>query len=480
MRAGRAWARDNELTYGIGGEVRAYEVDLVPRVISRHEWKQIASGLVQRARALEAFLNDVYGEQRILNDGVIPRSAVQDATGWHDAARRIPPGAVRAPVMAFDLVRNEFGSWRVLEDDVRNPSGAAYALAVRRLMNAVATEVPRPKGMLDPEALFGSLRQALLAGSNFGATSSRGSAADHHPTTHSDADAQSESESESDSESDSDSASATLALLTSGPSSSAWFEHRTLAEGAGLLLLEVDDVAVSDGRVVERASGRPIDALYLRLDGELPDAVDSSGAAIGRDIMAVAEAGRVYLANAPGNGVADHKAMYSNVPGLIGYYLDERPELEQVPTYRTSDESERRAVLERVGELVTKPVDGHGGEGVLIGPASSAGAVASRRAEISASPAGWIAQEVVALSSHPTFSEPDASTTSRAGAGDIEAVLEPRHVDLRVFVYATGDEASPFAVADVALTRVAPAGTMVVDCSRGGGAKDTWIIGEVD
>ncbi|MCS5736021.1 carboxylate--amine ligase/circularly permuted type 2 ATP-grasp protein [Herbiconiux daphne] len=450
MQAGLEWTRRNGLTFGVGGELRDFEVDLVPRVINRHEWKQIAAGLVQRAKAIEAFLQDVYGEQRILNDGVVPRSAVQDAPGWHDAARRVPVGAVRAPVMGFDLVRNEFGGWRVLEDNVRNPSGAAYGLAIRRLMDEVAADVPRPADVLDPETVFETLRRAVVAGADSNGAEANG-AGDGSPTA---------------------------ALLSSGPDSSAWFEHRTLADGAGLLLVEVDDLDVTGGRVVERASGRPVDALYLRLDVELPDLVDGSGRAIGDEIMAVAEAGGVYLANAPGNGVADDKAMYCNVPALIAYYLDERPQLEQVPTYRTSDEAERRTVLERVGELVTKPVDGHGGEGVLIGPASGAAAVASRRAEISADPAGWVAQEVVALSSHPTFSAPDANTVSRAGAGRVDAVLEPRHVDLRVFVYATGDEAQPFAVADLALTRVAPAGSMVVNSSRGGGAKDTWIIGE--
>jgi carboxylate-amine ligase len=448
VQAGRDWAHENGLTFGVGGETRAFEVDLVPRVINGHEWKQISAGLVQRARALEAFLGDIYGEQRILKDGVVPRSAVEDAPGWVEHGRRIPAGLVRAPVMGFDLVRNEFGGWRVLEDNLRNPSGAAYALAMRRLMNTVATDVPRPDGVLDPETLFATLRRALIAG-----VASLG----NRPDEESPADP-------------------VLGLLSTGPGSSAWFEHQTLAEGAGLELLQLDDIVVTGGRVLERASGRPIDALYLRLDDELPELVDGAGEPVGENIMAVAEAGRVYLANAPGNGAADDKAMYCDVPALIAYYLDERPALEQVPTYRTSDDVERRAVLERVGELVTKPVDGHGGEGVLIGPASGAAAVARRRAEISADPSRWVAQEVVALSSHPTFSDPRTGTSSAEGAGG-EAVLEPRHVDLRVFVYATGDENDPFTVADIALTRVAPPGSMVVNSSRGGGAKDTWIIG---
>ncbi len=179
----------------------------------------------------------------------------------------------------------------------------------------------------------------------------------------------------------------------------------------------------------------------------------------------MATSGEVRLANAPGNGVADDKSMYCYVPDLIAYYLSERPLLESVPTYRTSDAAERRTVLERVGELVTKPVDGHGGQGVLIGPDASASAVAARRAEIAAHPDRWVAQEVVALSSHPTF------------AGDL---LQPRHVDLRAFVYVWGTEPGQSRLADLALTRVAPEGSLVVNSSRGGGAKDTWIIGGED
>ncbi|WP_084361376.1 glutamate--cysteine ligase [Herbiconiux solani] len=434
MAAVTDWTRTHGLTFGVDGEVRDFAVDLVPRVIQAHEWKQIGAGLEQRARALEAFLDDIYGEQRIVADGLIPPSAIQDAPGWCDEARSLPSGTVRAPVMGFDLVRNEFGGWRVLEDNLRNPSGAAYSVAIRQLMDDVST-APRPAGMLDPSSLSGLLRRSVLPAGGTGA------------------------------------------LVSTGPGSTAWFEHRSLAEGAGLRLLGLDDLEVRDGRVLDRTDGTALDALYLRLDVELPDARDSSGSPIGSAVMEVAAAGRVFLANAPGNGIADDKAMYCNVPGLIGYYLDERPLLEQVPTYRTSDETERRGVLERVGELVTKPVDGHGGEGVLIGPAASAAEVAARRAEIAADPANWVAQEVVALSSHPTFVE-GAGIVPAQAAGEVIApvsLLEPRHVDLRVFVYATADG---WELADLALTRVAPGGSMVVNSSRGGGAKDTWIVTE--
>jgi carboxylate-amine ligase len=230
-----------------------------------------------------------------------------------------------------------------------------------------------------------------------------------------------------------------------------------------LLLVQADDLAVEGGQVRHRATGTRIDALYLRLDVELIELTDATGRPIGAEVFEVAVAGDLLLANAPGNGVADDKAMYCYVPELIAYYLGEHPSLEAVPTYRTSDAEEARTVLDRVGELVTKPVDGHGGIGVLIGPDASAAEVAARRTAIAANPGGWVAQEVVALSSHPTL-----SGTS----------LQPRHVDLRAFVYLRGAEPEDCSLADLALTRVAPEGSLVVNSSRGGGAKDTWIIGQ--
>jgi carboxylate-amine ligase len=251
------------------------------------------------------------------------------------------------------------------------------------------------------------------------------------------------------------------ALLSSGPGSAAWFEHRSLAEGAGLLLVGADDLDVAAGRVVHRERRHVLGTLYLRLDDELVDLTDSAGRPIGKEVLEVAVAGHVVLANAPGNGVADDKSTYRSVPELIGYYLHERPLLESVPTYRPGDEAELRPVLERVGELVTKPVDGFGGAGVLIGPAASAAEVATRRSEIRSHPGAWVAQEVVALSSAPCVDG---------------ARLAPRHVDLRAFVHLRGTGEGDATVPDVALTRVAAPGSMVVNSSRGGGAKDTWLV----
>lgn len=423
LRATRdRWTSENGLTFVVAGSVRPFDVDLLPRVISAYQWAELTAGLTQRARALEAFLQDVYSDQDVLRDGVVAAEHVFAAAGWREEGRRIPRGAVRAGIIGFDLVRSEFGGWRVLEDNARTPSGTAFSLAARELMDEVLPDLPRPDGLLDPRGVLPMLRETLAAGAAEGM----------------------------------------LALVSPGPDSHAWYEHRRLAEGAGLLLVTPDELEVVGDVVNHRSTGQRIGALYLRIDDELIDLEDRRGEPIGARIVAAAEAATVFVMNAPGSGVADDKALYCAVPELIGYYLGERPLLESVPTYRTQDETERLSVLERVGELVTKPVDGFGGAGVLIGPRASAAAVAERRAEISRAPDQWVAQEVVPLSSLPTF----------AGTR-----LEPRHVDLRAFVHVRGTGPGDCVVAPLALTRVAPHGSMVVNSSRGGGAKDTWIIG---
>ncbi|MCW2524534.1 MAG: hypothetical protein JWO63_2869 [Frankiales bacterium] len=427
------WTSSAGMNFGVGGEQRPFPVDPIPRIVAAHEWTALKEGLSQRARAIEAFLQDAYGPARLLEDGVLTADVLHSSPGWRPEAKLLPPDALRAPVMGFDLVRDETGGWRVLEDNVRVPSGAGYALAIRRLMDEVMPDLPRPANLLDASSAADLLRGSLRA-----AAKSTGS-------------------------------SGALALLSDGAGNSAWFEHRLLAEQAGLLLVQPHELEVSGGaRPVVRAklAGRtePVTALYLRLDVEVADLVDRDGRDIGAQLLAVAQQGGVALANAPGNGVADDKAMYCHVPDLIAYYLSERPLLDSVPTYRCADPQELPLVMERVGELVTKPIDGYGGGGVLIGPVASAAQVQQRRNEITADPRRWVAQEVVRLSSHPT----------------VHFELQPRHVDLRAFVYLEGPGPGPAQVADIALTRVAPAGSMVVNSSRGGGAKDTWLLGPTE
>lgn len=423
-----AWTREHEVGFVVDGGVQAFGCDLVPRTISAYEWSQLAAGLSQRARAVELFLRDAYGEQRIVADGAMDAHQFVGANGWDPDASRLPASAVRAPVMGFDLVRNEFGGWRVLEDNVRSPSGVAYGIALRELMDDVVPDAPRPANLRDPASVTARLRDTLR-------TNATAVTGNPDPV---------------------------IALISDGPAAGAWFEHRRLADGAGLRLLADTDLDVRDGHVVVAATGEVLDGLYLRIDRDASALTTERTPDLGARILDAAEAGRVHLANAPGNALVDDKAMYVNVPDLIWYYLDEKPLLDSVPTYRTSIEGERLSVLDRVGELVTKPVDGEGGRDVLIGPTASAPEVAERRRAIAADPAGWVGQEVVQLSSHPTIGP---------------AGLDPRHVDLRAFVYVTGTGPDDTHLADVALTRVAPEGSMVVNSSRGGGAKDTWITG---
>ena len=422
------WTREHHVGFVVDGGAQEFGCDLVPRTISAYEWSQLERGLGQRARAIELFLRDAYGDRRIVADGVLDADHFVGAKGWDPDATRLPATAVRAPVLGFDLVRNEFGGWRVLEDNVRSPSGVAYGIALRELMDDVVPDAPRPAHLRDPHGVIDRLRRTLCANTTAvtGATDP------------------------------------VIALVSDGPAAGAWFEHRRLADGAGLRLLSGSDLDVRDGRVVDVTTGDVLDGLYLRIDRDVSALTAEHAPDLGARILDAAEADRVYLANAPGNALVDDKAMYVTVPDLIWYYLDEKPLLASVPTYRTSIEVERLSVLDRVGELVTKPVDGEGGRGVLIGPSASAPEVAERRREIAADPAGWVGQEVVQLSSHPTIGP---------------AGLDPRHVDLRAFVYATGTGPDDVHLADVALTRVAPEGSMVVNSSQGGGAKDTWIVG---
>ncbi len=425
MQQARASSVRTGFTFGVGGEQRAFPADLVPRIVPAHEWTVLAAGLAQRARAIELFLRDIYGPARIVSDRVLDLATVQDCPGWRPEAGDLPPDVMRAPIIGFDLVRDAYGGWRVLEDNARVPSGVGYAIGMRRLMHHVLPELTGDMSVRDPNTTF------ALIGRTLRDIATRSSAV--------------------------------VALLSDGADNSAWYEHRLIADEAGLLLVQPDEIEVGDGRV--RIGGRRVDVLYLRLGIELADLRTAAGEPIGARLLEIACEGNVVLANAPGAGVADDKSMYCLVPDLINYYLEERPLLSPVPTYRCALADELGAVLARLDELVTKPVDGYGGGGVLIGPHAGTAELDARRREIEAEPRNWIAQETVALSTHPTL---------------VGGRLEPRHVDLRAFVYLSGTEPGDARLADLALTRVAPAGSMVVNSSRGGGAKDTWIIADPD
>ncbi|GAA2851916.1 hypothetical protein GCM10010517_09570 [Streptosporangium fragile] len=407
--------RENGMTFQVEDEKegRIFPFDLVPRLVPADEWAGIRQALPQRVRALEAFLHDVYGERQVVGDGVIPTWVVEESPGYREAGRRVPSGTVRCVVAGLDLVRDDVGRWAVLEDNLRVPSGIGYAVANRRLAAEVLPELVPGAGFAEPREALRTLREALLAAG----------AGDR-----------------------------TIAVVSAGPGDSAYYEHRLLAEEMGAVLAGPADLTVRNGHV--EAAGRRIDVLYRRIDED-----DLLAAPAGRAVLDAVGRSALVLANAPGNGVADDKCLYRYVPRLIEYYLGERPLIDNVTTYLCRDPDDREQVLDRLAELVVKPVDGFGGQDVVVGPDASREELREVRDRILASPDRWVAQETVRLSTHPAF--------------DGER-LRPRVVDLRAFV-CFGETAT---VPPAALTRVAPAGSMIVNSSQGGGAKDTWIPGD--
>jgi carboxylate-amine ligase len=402
----------------------SYPVDIVPRILTGEDWSRLQGGTAQRARALDAFVADVYGDQAIIRDGIVPAWLVNESPGYRLAGKAPHARQRRIQVSGFDVVHDVDGRWLVLEDNVRVPGGAGYAIQNRRLMRRALPDLMPLVDLLDPEEAPGILRRALEE-------SAPPRAASGPPA---------------------------IVLLGSGPEDSAYFEHRMLADAIGAPVVVSTDLLVEDDIVwhVREKSRQRVDVIYSRMDDLLTKIAGADRQALGSKLAAAVRAGNVTVANAMGNGVADDKAIYAYVPKLIEYYLGEHPLLEQVRTYHLADPEQKAEVLARLDELVVKPVDGYGGLGVVIGPRATDQELAEVRALIDEQPARWIAQETVSLSTHPTLER---------------GVFRPRHVDLRVFVY-YGTEAI---VVPAALTRVAPAGSMVVNSSRGGGAKDTWI-----
>ncbi|MCW2945134.1 MAG: hypothetical protein JWR24_1851 [Actinoallomurus sp.] len=404
------------MTFHVEGEEdRLFPFDLIPRVVAAEDWAFLRAGLAQRVRALEAFLQDAYGERAAVRDGVVPAWAIDESPGLHPAGRRVPAGVVRCAVAGIDLVSDDAGRWAVLEDNLRVPSGIGYAMANRRLAARVLPELVLASHTSAPVRAVTVLRTALTRNAP------------------------------------------EIALVTTGPADPAFFEHRLLADEMGIPLVCPGELtATADG--VWAAGGERIRVLYRRIDeDDLFHATGAGRRALGPGMLDAVEHGSVVLANAPGNGVADDKSLYAYVPSLVGYYLGERPLLANVPTFLCRDPIQRAEVLDRLGELVTKPVDGYGGQDVVIGPDASAAELDDVRARILADPARWVAQETVSLSTHPTLAD---------------GRLEPRAVDLRAFVCLDPEPV----VLPIALTRVAPHGSKIVNSSQGGGSKDTWLI----
>ncbi len=409
---------------------RLFPLDLLPRIITADDWAGLTAGLTQRIRALEAFLRDVYGERRIIADGVVPASVVDDAPGRTRLGKLVPEDAVRIAVAGIDLVRDRPDHWMVLEDNLRVPSGMAYSIMSRRLIRSAMPDLEPPTGVVALEDVPRRLRSALL------------SAVDPDRAGYDE-----------------------VALLSAGTVDSAFFEHKLLADRMGVPVVTPRDLQVTDDGVflVGEGGRTRLSALYRRIDElELMDSAGADLRPIGRALGNAVRRGNVALLNGFGNGVADDKLTYAYVPEMIAYYLDEKPILDNVPTYPCVDPERRAEVLDRLDELVLKPVNGYGGKGIVIGPHSSQQERDEVGAAIRAEPALWVAQDMVTLSTHPTFTE---------------GHLEPRAVDLRAFVLQSRrGSGTDVDVLPASLSRVAPADSLIVNSSRGGGAKDTWVL----
>jgi len=417
------------VTFDFAGEERPFPLDAVPRVIPQEEWTTVEAGVRQRVLALERFLADVYGAQHAVRDGVIPARLISSSEHFHRQAAGIgSPNGVRIHVSGIDLIRDEHGAWRVLEDNVRVPSGVSYVISNRRVMAQTLPELfmsmrVRPVGDY-PHRLLGALRAAAPDGVE-------------DPT---------------------------VVVLTPGVYNSAYFEHTLLARLMGVELVEGRDLFCSGGRVWMRTTAGPtrVDVIYRRVDDEFLDPLqfraDSMLGSPG--LLLAARLGNVTIANAVGNGVADDKLVYTYLPDLIRYYLAEDPILPNVDTWRLEDPASLEEVLDRLDELVVKPVAGSGGKGLVVGPDASREELDQLRARLTADPRGWIAQPVVQLSTIPTL---------------VDDGMRPRHADLRPFAVNDGSDVW---VLPGGLTRVAlPEGQLVVNSSQGGGSKDTWVVG---
>ncbi|HET7591188.1 MAG TPA: circularly permuted type 2 ATP-grasp protein [Solirubrobacterales bacterium] len=409
------------LTFGEGEPIA---VDPVPRLLSGEEWERLRAGLLQRARALNAFLLDAYGGQRIFDAGVVPRRLLETSEGYAPAVQGLlDPAVPPATVAGLDLVRGSDGELRVLEDNLRMPSGAAYALAVREVLAAELEAPLRPRGQ-------GDYLQRL--GAALRATAPEGR---EEPV---------------------------VAILSDGPQNGAWYEHERIGRELGLPIVTPDQLELSRERIfarLSRARRVQVDVIYRRQDADRLTKEDGELTALGELLLPALRSGRLRCANALGSALADDKLAHAYVERMIDFYLGEVPLLRSVPGYDLSDEDDRREAMERLDELVIKPRGGFGGHGVTIMPRASEPERKRALAVVRRRPERFVAQEPVEISSHPTV---------RGGS------LRPRRIDLRPFVVSGPDGAAAMVGG---LTRFAQgAGEMIVNSSQGGGCKDTWVL----
>lgn len=409
------------------GTERVFPFDLIPRLLAAQEWRRVEKGLEQRVRALNHFLADVYGEQRILDEDIVPRHVVETSRGYLPQLRGIkPPGGVYVHISGVDLIRDASGEFLVLEDNLRSPSGVSYVLENRAIMKRVLMGVFTQASVQAVDAYPTKLLSSLLECAPEGVEEPR------------------------------------LVVLSPGSYNSAYFEHSFLARRMGCDLVIPSDLFVDDDRVFVKTTNGPlpVDVIYRRIDDDFIDPeVFNPDSLLGvPGLVRAYRAGNVTLANALGNGVADDKAVYPFVPKMIKFYLDEEPMLGQVPTLLCSDESDRQRVLADPSRYVVKSVDASGGYGLTMGPSASSGELAELCDSIRQTPRGYIAQPLIELSTCPTWTG---------------SAVEPRRVDFRPYVLMGKDTwVLPGGMTRVALRE----GSYVVNSSQGGGSKDTWIV----
>ncbi len=416
------------------GAEKVFPFDVVPRMVSGKTWDWLEKGLQQRIVALNCFLDDIYNEQKIIADGVIPRATVESASGYLPPCLGLkPPQGVWCHITGTDLVRDRKGDWFVLEDNLRCPSGVSYVLENRRVMKS---SFPSLFEALDIKAVDDYPSQLLktllaLAPENIS-----------NPM---------------------------VVLLTPGAFNSAYFEHSFLAQQMGITLVEGCDLVVDDGYVKMRTTRGlcQVDVIYRRIDDDFIDPTEfRPNSMLGvPGLMEVYRQGRVAIANAPGTGIADDKLIYAYVPQMIRYYLNEEQIIPNVPTYFCEDEKQQAYILANLDSLVVKATDASGGYGMLIGTQSTKAQQDHFAEKIKANPRGYIAQPTLCLSRVPTL---------------IEKTFQGRHVDLRPFIlYGKSSSyggTAPY-VNPGGLTRVAlREGSLVVNSSQGGGSKDTWVM----
>ncbi len=417
------------MTFGVyghdGGHEQIFPFDIVPRIVSASDWEHIESGLRQRMRALNLFIDDVYHDQRIIKNGVIPNDLIHSSKGFLLPCMGLhPPRGIWCHIAGIDLVRISDGRYYVLEDNTRCPSGVAYVLEARQVMKRTFPELFEAYRVRPVDGYPSQLLETLRSLSEL-----------PDPT---------------------------VVILTPGIYNSAYYEHSLLAQKMGVELVEANDLAVVEGSVHMRTTkgSQRVDVIYRRINDDYLDPLAfRSDSLLGvPGLMESYKRGRVALANAPGTGVSDDKAIYAYIPKIINYYLAEEPILPNVPTYICSDRRDRTYVLEHLDQLVVKATNEAGGYGMLIGPQASQREREEYARRIEADPRNYIAQPTLALSRVPTL---------------VEDHLEGRHVDLRPYVLHGRDVyVLPGGMTRVALRK----GSLVVNSSQGGGNKDTWVL----